>query len=46
MKGILWLSKNLSLSIPLFLVLGLFASLTVPTQELGVLIAPLTLLMI
>ena len=46
MKGILWLSKNLSLSIPLFLVLGLFASLTMPTQELGVLIAPLTLLMI
>jgi len=46
MKFIAWLSKNLSLSIPLFLMLGLAASLTLPTQALLVLIVPFTLLMI
>ncbi|GLR62589.1 arsenic resistance protein [Marinospirillum insulare] len=46
MKFITWLSKNLSLSIPLFLVLGLVASLTLPTQSLIMLIIPFTLLMI
>ncbi len=46
MKLITWLSKNLSLSIPLFLLLGLIASLTLPTQELVVLTIPFTLLMI
>ena len=46
MKFITGLSKNLSLSIPLFLVLGLVASLALPTQSLIVLITPFTLLMI
>ena len=46
MQYIGWLSKNLSLSIPLFLVLGLAASLTLPTEGLAVLIVPFTLLMI
>lgn len=46
MQYIGWLSKNLSLSIPLFLVLGLLASLTLPTEGLAVLIMPFTLLMI
>lgn len=46
MQYIGWLSKNLSLSIPLFLLLGLAASLTLPTQGLTVLIVPFTLLMI
>ncbi|HKM37274.1 MAG TPA: bile acid:sodium symporter [Thiopseudomonas sp.] len=46
MKYITWLSKNLSLSIPLFLLLGLAAGLTLPTDNLSVLIAPLTLLMV
>ncbi len=46
MKYITWLSKHLSLSIPLFLLLGLAAGLTLPTENLKVLIAPLTLLMV
>ena len=46
MKYVQWLSKNLSLSIPLFLLLGLIAGLTLPTGNLTVLIAPLTLLMV
>lgn len=46
MKYITWLSKNLSLSIPLFLLLGLIAGLTLPTENLSVLIAPLTILMV
>lgn len=46
MKYMRWLSKNLSLSIPLFLLLGLAAGLTLPTENLSVLIAPLTLLMV
>lgn len=46
MKYIGWLSKNLSLSIPLFLLLGLVAGLTLPTDNLSVLIAPLTILMV
>ncbi|MDY0207430.1 MAG: bile acid:sodium symporter [Pseudomonas sp.] len=46
MKYITWLSKNLSLSIPIFLLLGLAAGLTLPTDNLSVLIAPLTLLMV
>lgn len=46
MKYILWLSKNLSLSIPIFLLLGLLAGLTLPTQNLSMLIAPLTILMV
>ena len=46
MKYITWLSKNLSLSIPLFLLLGLVAGITMPTENLNVLIAPLTILMV
>lgn len=46
MKYITWLSKNLSLSIPLFLLLGLVAGLTLQTEPLSVLIAPLTILMV
>ncbi|WP_027847720.1 arsenic resistance protein [Marinospirillum minutulum] len=46
MKFITGLSKNLSLSIPLFLILGLVASLSISTQSLVVLIVPFTLLMI
>jgi len=46
MKYITWLSKNLSLSIPLFLLLGLVAGLTLQTESLSVLIAPLTILMV
>lgn len=46
MKYISWLSKNLSLSIPLFLLLGLVAGLTLQTEPLSVLIAPLTILMV
>lgn len=46
MKYITWLSKNLSLSIPLFLLLGLLAGLTLQTEHLSVLIAPLTILMV
>lgn len=46
MKYITWLSKNLSLSIPLFLLLGLATGLTLPTTHLSMLIAPLTLLMV
>ena len=46
MKYITWLSKNLSLSIPLFLLLGLGTGLTLPTAHLSMLIAPLTLLMV
>ncbi len=46
MKYISWLSKNLSLSIPIFLLLGLLAGLTLPTQNLSMLIAPLTILMV
>ena len=46
MKYISWLSKNLSLSIPLFLLLGLVAGLTLPTKSMSVLIAPLTILMV
>lgn len=46
MKYITWLSKNLSLSIPIFLLLGLATGLTLPTDSLSVLIAPLTLLMV
>lgn len=46
MKYITWLSKNLSLSIPLFLLLGLAVGLSVPTEQLSMLIAPLTILMV
>lgn len=46
MKFITWLSKNLSLSIPLFLLLGLGASISFSTEGLAVLIVPFTLLMI
>lgn len=46
MKYITWLSKNLSLSIPLFLLLGLAVGMSVPAQGLSVLIAPLTILMV
>ena len=46
MKFITGLSKNLSLSIPLFLILGLVASLSISTEGLVVLIIPFTLLMI
>lgn len=41
-----WLSKHLSLSIPLFMLLGLVVGLTFPNVNLGVLIAPLTVLMV
>lgn len=46
MKIIVWLSKNLSLSIPIFLVLGFITGLNTNTQPLALLIAPLTLLMV
>lgn len=46
MKKLRWLNQNLSLSIPVFLVLGLIAGLLFPVQGLSVLIAPLTLLMV
>lgn len=46
MQQLRWLNKNLSLSIPIFLVLGLVAGLSAPTQTLQVLITPLTLLMV
>lgn len=46
MKYIIWLSKNLSLSIPLFLLLGLAVGLSAPTEQLSILIAPLTILMV
>lgn len=46
MKYISWLSKNLSLSIPLFLVLGLVAGQLFQTDSLKLLITPLTLLMV
>lgn len=46
MKYITWLSKNLSLSIPLFLLLGLAVGLSVPTEQFSMLIAPLTILMV
>ncbi|HZJ95691.1 MAG TPA: bile acid:sodium symporter [Thiopseudomonas sp.] len=46
MKYITWLSKNLSLSIPLFLLLGLAVGLSFPTEQLSMLIAPLTILMV
>lgn len=46
MNYIHWLSKNLSLSIPLFLVLGLLTGLMIPAQSLSLLIMPLTMLMV
>ncbi|MFW8564829.1 arsenic resistance protein [Orrella sp. 11846] len=46
MKTLRWLNKNLSISIPVFLVLGLMVGLLFPVQWLGALIAPLTLLMV
>ena len=46
MKYIRWLSKNLSLSIPLFLVLGLLVGQFFETDGFKVLITPLTLLMV
>lgn len=46
MKYITWLSQNLSLSIPIFLLLGLVTGLVMPTQHFNILIAPLTLLMV
>ena len=46
MKKLRWLNQNLSISIPVFLVLGLAAGLLFPVQGLSVLIAPLTLLMV
>lgn len=46
MKVIGWLSKNLSLSIPIFLVLGFITGLSTNTDSLAILIAPLTLLMV
>lgn len=46
MKYITWLSKNLSLSIPLFLLLGLMVGLTFSADTLSMLIAPFTILMV
>ncbi|MDM7857609.1 arsenic resistance protein [Thiopseudomonas acetoxidans] len=46
MKVARWLSQNLSLSIPLFLLLGLVAGFWLPSANLSVLITPLTLLMV
>lgn len=46
MNRLRWLNKNLSISIPVFLVLGLVVGLLFPVQWLGTLIAPLTLLMV
>lgn len=46
MKTVNWLSKNLSLSIPLFLILGFITGLITNSQPLAILIAPLTLLMV
>lgn len=46
MKFAQWLSKNLSLSIPLFLLLGLLTGYWLPSDNLSLLITPLTLLMV
>lgn len=46
MKYLTWLSKNLSLSIPLFLILGLIAGQVFQTSSMKMLITPLTLLMV
>lgn len=46
MKKLRWLNKNLSVSIPIFLVLGLLTGMLFPVEQLSVLIAPLTLLMV
>ena len=46
MKYLTWLSKNLSLSIPLFLILGLIAGQVFQTDSMKMLITPLTLLMV
>lgn len=46
MQKLRWLNKNLAVSIPVFLLLGLLTGLLWPMQWLGVLIAPLTLLMV
>lgn len=46
MKIIGWLSKNLSLSIPIFLLLGFATGLSINSEPLALLIAPLTLLMV
>jgi len=46
MKLTRWLSQHLSLSIPLFMLLGLLTGLLFPTRPLSVFIAPLTLLMV
>ena len=46
MQKLRWLNKNLAVSIPAFLLLGRLTGLLWPMQWLGVLIAPLTLLMV
>lgn len=46
MKYARWLNKNLSLSIPIFLLLGLLFGVVFPGEGLGLLITPLTLLMV
>src|SRR5699024_2565627 len=46
MKLTRWLSQHLSLSIPLFMLLGLLTCLLFPTRPLSVFIAPLTVLMV
>ena len=46
MKLARWLNKNLSLSIPLFLLLGLLVARFLPELKLQSLITPLTLLMV
>jgi|SRR5690554_153688 len=46
MKYARWLNKNLAVSIPVFMLLGLLAGLLVETDALTTLITPLTLLMV
>lgn len=46
MKALRWLNQNLSLSIPVFLLLGLLAGGLLPNLNYALLITPLTLLMV
>ena len=46
MKYLRWFNQNLSLSIPIFLLLGLLASWLAPQINYASLITPLTLLMV
>lgn len=46
MQKLAWLNKNLSISIPVFLILGLVAGVLFPVSGLSMLITPLTLLMV